>query len=496
MPLTPNAIFQDLKNKDLDKHSAIELLISLVDNAENADTRIQSLGILNRIQVEDEKTFRFLEHLLISDLNEDVRKLTCKVIQNHYHENALDPMIWALEHETSLKCLITIISSIAKIENTKTKSVLVKKLIKFQKKRSNSLLKDLIEEDHINRMSTNELAEMLINHYIITSLKKKFGYFKFITNEVGLIRELDLSNIERYSSGLNKLENYLESIFSLRDLRKCDLRFNHLTKIPKEFKSSLEYLDLSYNKLVKLPDLQNFILIKTLNLKSNRLRELPNSIGSLSTLEVFNLRNNVISHLPESIKSLTSLKTLDLHGNKFNDITVSLSNSVTELELGWNNLKSIPNSIKSLLSLEKLGLGGNKILELPEWLSNFTLLKELDLYDNNLFKVPESIGSLKSLEKLNLRNNQLTKLPTSFLNLRSLKNLNLSWNSFMVLPKWIGSLSALEELNLWGNRLETLPESIALLSSLKILDLNFNKIEQIPPSLRELERNNELIIKL
>ena len=80
MPLTPNAIFQDLKNKDLDKHSAIELLISLVDNAENVDTRIQSLGILNRIQLEDEKTFRFLEHLLISDLNEDVRKLTCKVI--------------------------------------------------------------------------------------------------------------------------------------------------------------------------------------------------------------------------------------------------------------------------------------------------------------------------------------------------------------------------------------------------------------------------------
>jgi Leucine-rich repeat (LRR) protein len=495
MPLTPNAIFQDLQNKDLDKHSAIELLSALIDNSENVETRIESLKNLNKIPVDDEKTFKFLEHILISDLNEDVRNLTCKVLQNQYYEKALDPMLWALEHETSLKSLIIIISTIAKIENTKSKSVLINKLINLQKKQFNSLLKDMVEKERIKDMSINELAELLINYYVISSLKKKFGYFKFRINDVGLISELDLSNIERYSSGINKLENFLESIFSLRDLRKCDLRFNHLTKIPKDFKSSLEYLDLSYNKLVKLPNLHNFDLIKTLNLKSNRLREIPESIGSLSSLEVFNLRNNVLIHLPESIKSLSSLKSLDLHGNKFENITISLNNSVTELELGWNTFENLPNSIKPLSSLEKLGIGGNKITELPDWLGNFPLLKELDLYDNKLLKIPESIGSLKSLECLNLRNNGLTRLPDSFLNLSALKNLNLSWNNFTDLPKWIGSLSTLEELNLWGNQLETLPDSIVRLSSLKILDLNFNKIEEIPSSLRELERKNELIIK-
>ena len=496
MPLTPNAIFQDLKNKDLDKQSAIELLIALIDNAENADVRIESLKTLSKIHFDDEKTFRFLEHLLISDLDEDVRNLTCQVLQNHYNEKALNPMIWALEHEGSLNCMITIISMIAKIENNKSKSILISKLRKLQKKQYSSLLKDLVEKEHIRNISAYELAEILINYYVISSLKKRFGYFKFSINETGLINELDLSNIERYNPGLNKLENFLEPIFSLRDLRKCDLRFNHLTNLPENFNSSLEYLDLSYNKLVKLPDLHNFTLIKTLNLKSNRLRVLPNSIGSLSSLEVFNLRNNILNHLPESIKSLNSLKILDLHGNKFSTITMSLSKSIKELELGWNNFKTIPDKIKPLLSLEKLGLGGNKLTELPEWLGYYSSLKALDLYDNNLFDVPESIGSLKSLEGLNLRNNELTRLPTSLLNLRSLKVLNLSWNNFTTLPKWIGSLSALEELNLWGNRLETLPDSIASLSSLKILDLNFNKIEYLPPSLRELERKNKLIIKL
>ncbi|MHA2035224.1 MAG: leucine-rich repeat domain-containing protein [Promethearchaeota archaeon] len=496
MPLTPNAIFQDLINKDLDKHSAIELLLALVDNAENADTRIESLKILNKIQIDDENTFRSLEHLLISDLNDDVRNLTCQVLQTHYKEKALDPMIWAFEHEKSLKCLITIISAIAKIENDKSKSVLVSNIRKLQKKQFNTLLKDSIDEKNIRNISINELAEILINYHVILSLKKKFGYFKYRINDLGLINELDLSNIERFSSGQNKLENYLDSIFSLRDLRKCDLRFNHLIKIPESFKNSIEYLDLSYNKIVKLPDLYNFTVIKTLNLKSNRLRDLPYSIGSLSSIEVLNLRNNVLTSLPESIKSLAFLKTLDLHGNKFSDLPIILSKSVKELDLGWNNLKTLPESIKPLLALEKLGLGGNKLLELPEWLGFYTSLKELDLYDNNLSEVPKSIGSLKSLERLNIRNNNLTKLPSSFMNLLSLKSLNLSWNDFLVLPEWIGSLTALEELNLWGNRLEVLPDSITSLSSLKILDLNFNKIKHLPPPLRELERKNELIIKL
>ena len=495
MPLTPYAIYQDLKNKDLDKSSAIELIVTLIDNAESAETRIESVKILNKIQFNDEKTFKFLEHLLISDLNEDVRNLTCKVLKNHYQVKALDPMIWALEHERSLKCLITIIYTIADINNVKSKSILLNKLNKLQKKQYSSILKGFVKPDNIKNFTSFELAEILINYYVISSLKIKFGYFKVRSNEVGLVDEIDLSNIERYSSGVNKLENFLDSIFALRNLKKCDLRFNHLTKIPDTYNNSIEYLDLSYNKLLKLPDFSNFNLLKILNLKSNRLRSFPKSIGSLSSLEYLNLRNNILTHLPESISSLTSLKTLDLHGNKLGLMELNLSNSITELELGWNNFKAIPESIKSLLSLEKLGLGGNKLSNLPEWLGLYSSLKELDLYDNNLFEIPESIGSLKSLERLNLRNNELRNLPFSLRNLGTLKSLNLSWNNFTILPKWIGYLSALEELNLWGNRLENLPDSIVLLSNLKILDLNFNKIEHLPSSLQELERNNELIIK-
>jgi Leucine-rich repeat (LRR) protein len=492
MPLTPEAIYKDFINGDLDKQVVLELLLNLIDNAENIETRLESIKILNKIQIDDEKAFEFLEQLLVSDSNEDIRNLTILILKNNFLDRALSPMIWALEHENSLKCLISIISTISEIESDEAKSILIKKF----RNKNQGILIDFLKERNIENISNKELGDILINHYLISFLKTKFGYFRYKYNKNGRIYELDLSNVERYSSSLNKLENYLEPIFTLKGLKKCDLRFNHLTTFPDIINNSIEYLDLSYNKLVKLPNIQNFNVLKSLNLKSNRLRILPDSFQSQLTLKYLNLRNNMLIRLPKSIGLLSSLKVLDLHGNKLNSINFNLSNSIKELELGWNNLKVVPNGIQSTLSVERMGLGGNKLTGIPKWFGKLNKLKHLDIYDNELTEIPESIGQLTLLEHLNVRNNQITELPSSLVNLKSIKYLNLSWNNLRNIPEWIGSLSLLEELNLWGNQLKTLPESIASLSSLKVLDLNFNQFDEKPQFLEELEQINGLVIKL
>ncbi len=496
MPLTPNAIYEDFKNNDLDKLSAVELLQNLIDNTNNSSTRIESLKVLEKIQVNNDKSFKFLEHLLISDTNEDVRNLTCRIIRKFFLDKALAPISFVLEYESSLKILMTGISTLVEINTDDSKSILIKKINNFYKKQFKSNLITILNKKKIKDFSIQELGDILITYYIISSLKTAFGYIKYKVDNSALITELDLSNVNRHASSLNNLEKFLESIFSLRNLKKIDLRFNHLTKIPEVFNNSIEYLDLSYNKILKFPDLSSLVSLKTLNLKSNRLRVIPKTIGSLESLENLNLRNNMISDLAPSIVSIVSLKTLDLHGNKLTKINVNINYSLEELELGWNNFIAIPDVIKHLSSLVKLGIGGNRLNEIPEWIGSFHSLKELDLYDNNITQLPELIGTLNSLKILNLRNNQLWHLPESFKNLKSLKKLNLSWNNFKSLPDWIGSLSSLKELNLWGNQLEKLPKSMVSLSSLKILDLNFNKIDQIPPYLKDLEMKNGLIIKL
>ena len=40
MPFTPNAILNDVRSGDLDKTSAIELLITIIDNSENIDNTL------------------------------------------------------------------------------------------------------------------------------------------------------------------------------------------------------------------------------------------------------------------------------------------------------------------------------------------------------------------------------------------------------------------------------------------------------------------------
>ncbi|MFX0042781.1 MAG: leucine-rich repeat domain-containing protein [Candidatus Hodarchaeota archaeon] len=496
MPLTPKAIYEDLKNKDLDYNSALELLITLIDNTDNVDTRLESIRILEKIQAKDDKVYKLMENLLISDSNEYIRNLAASLIKTLFLDRALKPMKWALENETSLMCLITIISTLSDINNKKSKSFLIEKIDALTNQKYKFNLQNVFGRKNLERSSHKDLAELLINYYFISFLKIKFGYIKYEFNNLGYITKLDLTNTDPQGIFLS---NFFDSILSLNQLKVLDLRFNHLIKLSEisNESDSITSLDLSYNKLIKLPEsISKLKFLKILNLKSNRLRTLPDSLGALSLLQTLNLRNNLLNELPKSIPSLKKLKNLDLHGNKLTSIEFKLNQSINDLDLGWNNFYEIPTSIKSLVFLEKLGMSGNKIKKLPNWISSFQSLISLYLYDNNITELPNSIGKLKSLENLILRNNQLSSLPESFQNLKNLKELNLSWNNFSVLPEWIGDLSALEELNLWGNQLEQLTESIALLPSLKILDLNFNKIKTIPESLRRLERNRGLIIKI
>ena len=79
MPFTPEAIFKDFKNNDLDKSSAVDLLISLVDSVETVKTRLDSINIIQKINYKDKKIFNFLENLLIADSNEEVRCQAAKV---------------------------------------------------------------------------------------------------------------------------------------------------------------------------------------------------------------------------------------------------------------------------------------------------------------------------------------------------------------------------------------------------------------------------------
>ena len=501
MEITPEQIYKDYSDKNLAKDSAVAQLISLIDNSDAANIRIKSIEILEKIGSRNNKVFTHLENLLLSDSNENVRNIAARAIKNLFIDKALEPMKWAYQHETSINCMITIITTLGEIENHKSQSFLIniiKKIDNHQFKKSYNLL---FQTNNIRSYSTKLLAEIVNNYIIIKYFEEKFSNLNYIINN-GYVIELDLSCISSNIFGLYVLKSLPEFISVLKHLKKLDLKINRISTLPPSMGDihSLKYLDLSNNVIKRLPQSIGYLnFLEFLYLRYNNLTSIPNSMGLLKNLRILDLRHNKLTSLPDTIGNLALLEILDLHGNQINELPKTLKNlsSLIKIELGLNKLRRLPDWMQNLHSLRKIGFGGNKLLyTLPEWFCSLSSLKELELYDNSLKELPESIGSLISLEILTLRNNQLTKLPKSFENLKSLKKLNLSWNNFTNLPEWIGSLTSLEELNLWGNKLKTLPTSIGSLSSLKILNLNFNKyITGIPESIKNLQNNGLIVYK-
>ncbi|MHA1649031.1 MAG: leucine-rich repeat domain-containing protein [Candidatus Helarchaeota archaeon] len=215
-----------------------------------------------------------------------------------------------------------------------------------------------------------------------------------------------------------------------------------------------------------------------LNLNFKEIKDLPESIGNLESLEKLFLHKNQLKTLPDSFGNLKSLKILALGENKLKKLPDSFSNlkSLKELWLNDNRLTELPTSFGKLKFLQDLNLEHNRLTSLPNSFGNLKNLISLDLSHNQLVTLPESFGKLKSLQILDLEHNKLEWLPESFGNLRALRKLDLSHNQLKMLPGFFGNLRALQTLDLQRNQLKTLPGYLWRLQNLFELRISGNPL--------------------
>jgi len=248
----------------------------------------------------------------------------------------------------------------------------------------------------------------------------------------------------RYSESSSSDNESLSGNENTVDLSHRSLDYNSLTIVLEEFEKdktkenhiiphSIHTLILYQNQLVDVPlNVSIFKNLKVVDISSNRLKRLPDILLSfpLSTLIA---KNNLLNNesLPKSFESVSgTLKNLNLSGNNLTHFPLQIleASNLLFVYLGGNRIESIPKEIAALSRLEVLSMGGNILSEVHPAVGQLKYLKALILSDNLLESLPAAIASLKNLKTLQLHKNRLRTLPTEIISLKCLCELSLRDN--------------------------------------------------------------------
>ncbi|KAG6434094.1 hypothetical protein SASPL_105716 [Salvia splendens] len=253
---------------------------------------------------------------------------------------------------------------------------------------------------------------------------------------------------ERQRSELNRRNDKKGRMKSddSKKLEIVDLSGMSLTSLPSPFLNlaCICKLDLSNNNLQTIPEslTARLLNVMVLDVHSNQLKCLPNSIGCLSKLKILNVSGNLLQQLPPTIENCRSLQ---------------------ELNANFNKLRQLPDTMGfELLNLRKLSVNSNNLAFLPHSTSHLTELRVLDARLNCLRSLPEDLENLINLQILNVSQNfqYLETLPYSVGLLMSLVELDVSYNRIAALPDSIGCLKKLQKLSTEGNPLVSPPREV------------------------------------
>nr|A0A290U7C4.1 RecName: Full=Disease resistance protein Roq1; AltName: Full=2' cyclic ADP-D-ribose synthase; Short=2'cADPR synthase Roq1; AltName: Full=NAD(+) hydrolase RPV1; AltName: Full=Recognition of XopQ 1 protein [Nicotiana benthamiana]7JLV_A Chain A, Disease resistance protein Roq1 [Nicotiana benthamiana]7JLV_B Chain B, Disease resistance protein Roq1 [Nicotiana benthamiana]7JLV_D Chain D, Disease resistance protein Roq1 [Nicotiana benthamiana]7JLV_G Chain G, Disease resistance protein Roq1 [Nicotia len=329
------------------------------------------------------------------------------------------------------------------------------------------------------------------------------------------LKKLDLT-----STGIRELPASIEHLSSLENLQMHSC--NQLVSLPSSIWRFRNLKISECEKLGSLPEIHgNSNCTRELILKLVSIKELPTSIGNLTSLNFLEICNcKTISSLSSSIWGLTSLTTLKL--------------------LDCRKLKNLPGIPNAINHLSGHGLQLLLTLEQPTIYERLDLLRIIDMswcscisslphniwmlkflrilcisYCSRLEYLPENLGHLEHLEELLADGTGILRLPSSVARLNKLEVLSFR-KKFAIGPKVqysssmlnlpddvfgsLGSLGSVVKLNLSGNGFCNLPETMNQLFCLEYLDITFcqrlEALPELPPSIKELYVDEHLALRI
>jgi internalin A len=153
---------------------------------------------------------------------------------------------------------------------------------------------------------------------------------------------------------------------TLDDIRSIDLWNNQISSINADYSclSNLQELNLSYNQISSIKNLEKLKFLSKLELQKNRLTS-TKWLEKLSTLKELNLWYNEISDLMW-LSNLSNLQQLELQHNQISDISrISKLVNLETLKLEYNQISDVNQLgfVVKLKNLKRLSIGENKLPE-------------------------------------------------------------------------------------------------------------------------------------
>ncbi|VBB28104.1 unnamed protein product [Acanthocheilonema viteae] len=297
-----------------------------------------------------------------------------------------------------------------------------------------------------------QLKVLKINHNELIEIQSNaFAMCTWLT-------ELDLSynHLRILHKGLFTKQNIYDSLvlrnnaiisldmdtFGANNVRKLDLAYNELKKIPQHalssIQNSLTNLNLRGNRIrsITIDDFDGMENLEELILADNHIEIIeeaafskiqklikldvshnpitswnPHALRDLSnTIETLDLANTGLFSLPKIDNH--GLRVLNISNNKIHEVNVAQlinNRKLTTFDISYNNFKELdPNMFAELVELKHLNITGNPVIRVTdEHLRNLYNLETLRLCDmEKLLRLPEpySFRNLRHLRSLYIYN--------------------------------------------------------------------------------------------
>lgn len=258
-------------------------------------------------------------------------------------------------------------------------------------------------EINLNRQSLEQVPSL-----------KEFPKLKILDLGCNKIKHVMPGDLEK-NCDLRELKLYANEITEISGLDSCKelnnllLQHNKIKSIDKGLQHvrKLKVLRLDSNCLSKIDfrEIGCCSQITILDISCNNITDIS-AINALPALEELDVSNNKIGKIPD-LGRCKKIQDLDASKNQISDLSGMRSlSSLTVLRVDNNEIVSL-DSLGKLRALQELYLSNNRITEVKLFASQFSSLEILDVSNNAITTIEElfTLSSISTLAELTVAGN-------------------------------------------------------------------------------------------